>query len=113
MAGTFQVFTDKTGKHRFRLRATGQGTVLASESHDSREACLAAVEAVREHAARGKAYERKEAHRGQFGYILKGGERETLGIGGGFASMAEREKAIHWLMNHAAAAEVVDAEPET
>ena len=112
MAGTFQTYTDKTGEHRFRLRAPGQGTVLAGEPHPTRESLLAAIENVRVHAQRGKAYERKDKVGAQHAFILKGAEGETLGIGGGFASFAERDRAIQWIMSHAATAAVAESEAE-
>ncbi len=108
MAGSFQIFLDKAGQHRFRFHVSGQGILLASDGHGSREACLLAIEAARAHAARGKAYERKEGPRGQHGFILKGADGETIGQGGGFASVAGRDRAIRFVMDNASSAPTAD-----
>lgn len=51
MAGKFEVYADKAGKFRFRLKA-GNGQVIASgEAYESRANALRGVDSVRRHAA--------------------------------------------------------------
>jgi uncharacterized protein YegP (UPF0339 family) len=46
MAGKFEVYKDKSGKYRFRLKA-GNGEVVASgEAYDTKAAALKGTEAV-------------------------------------------------------------------
>jgi len=46
MAGTFEVYADKAGKYRFRLKA-GNGEIVASgEAYESKSNALRGVEAV-------------------------------------------------------------------
>lgn len=46
MAGKFEVYKDKSGKYRFRLKA-GNGEIVASgEAYDTRAAALKGTEAV-------------------------------------------------------------------
>ena len=50
MAGKFEVYLDKAGKHRFRLKA-GNGQVIAvGEAYESKKACLNGIESVRKNA---------------------------------------------------------------
>jgi uncharacterized protein YegP (UPF0339 family) len=50
MAGTFEVYTDKAGKFRFRLKA-GNGQVIAvGEAYESKKACLNGIESIRRNA---------------------------------------------------------------
>lgn len=50
MAGKFEVYTDKAGKFRFRLKA-GNGQVIASgEAYESKKACLNGIESIRKNA---------------------------------------------------------------
>ena len=50
MAGKFEVYTDKSGKYRFRLKA-GNGQVIAvGEAYESKKACMNGIEAVRKNA---------------------------------------------------------------
>ncbi|MGW1997651.1 YegP family protein [Embleya sp. NPDC001921] len=54
MAGKFEVYTDKNGKFRFRLKA-GNGEIVATgESYETKAACLKGVESVRTNAADAK-----------------------------------------------------------
>ncbi|MEM8924351.1 MAG: DUF1508 domain-containing protein [Actinomycetota bacterium] len=46
MAGRFEVYTDKGGKYRFRLKA-GNGEIIASgEAYETKAACKKGVDAV-------------------------------------------------------------------
>ena len=50
MAGKFEVYLDKAGKHRFRLKA-GNGQIIAvGEAYESKKACLNGIESVRKNA---------------------------------------------------------------
>lgn len=50
MAGKFEVYKDKAGKFRFRLKA-GNGEIIASgEAYESKESCLNGIESVKKNA---------------------------------------------------------------
>ncbi len=50
MPGKFEVYQDKAGKHRFRLKA-GNGQIIAvGEAYESKKACLNGIESVRKNA---------------------------------------------------------------
>jgi len=50
MAGKFEVYTDKSGKFRFRLKA-GNGEVIAvGEAYNSKDSCLKGVDSVKRNA---------------------------------------------------------------
>lgn len=51
MAGKFELYTDKSGEYRFRLKA-GNGEVIAtSEGYSSKAAALGGIESVRRSAS--------------------------------------------------------------
>lgn len=51
MAGTFELYTDRSGEYRFRLKA-GNGEVIAiSEGYSSKSAALGGIDSVRRNAA--------------------------------------------------------------
>ena len=51
MAGTFELYTDKSGEYRFRLKS-GNGEVIAiSEGYSSKSGALNGIESVRRNAA--------------------------------------------------------------
>ena len=46
MAGTFEVYEDKAGKFRFRLKASNGQTVASSEAYESKASARAGCESV-------------------------------------------------------------------
>ena len=51
MAGKFELYQDKQGAYRFRLKA-GNGQVIATgESYTTKKACLSGIESVRKNAS--------------------------------------------------------------
>jgi uncharacterized protein YegP (UPF0339 family) len=51
MAAKFEVYQDKSGKYRFRLKA-GNGEVIATgEAYESKSSCLNGIESVKKNAA--------------------------------------------------------------
>lgn len=50
MAGKFEVYQDKAGKYRFRLKA-GNGQIIATgEAYESKKSCLNGIESIRKNA---------------------------------------------------------------
>ena len=57
MAGKFEVYQDKSGKYRFRLKA-GNGEIIASgEAYESKAGCLKGIESVKKNAPKAKVVE--------------------------------------------------------
>ncbi|TGK11453.1 DUF1508 domain-containing protein [Leptospira fletcheri] len=50
MAAKFEVYTDKGGKFRFRLKAGNGEIIAASEAYESKQACLHGIESVKNNA---------------------------------------------------------------
>ena len=49
----FEIYIDKAGETRFRLKATNGQIILASEGYKAKDSCLNGVESVRKNAAEG------------------------------------------------------------
>ena len=54
MAGTFEVYKDKAGKFRFRLKASNGQVIATGEAYESKASALKGVESVRKNAAEAK-----------------------------------------------------------
>lgn len=50
MAGKFEVYQDKAGKHRFRLKASNGQVIATGEAYESKAACLKGVASVQKNA---------------------------------------------------------------
>ena len=51
MAGKFELYTDKAGEYRFRLKAGNGETIAVSEGYSSKSAALNGIDSVRRNAA--------------------------------------------------------------
>ncbi|WP_223626866.1 YegP family protein [Microbacterium sp. EST19A] len=58
MAGTFELYTDKSGEHRFNLKASNGEVIASSEGYSSKAGALAGIESVRRNAADAEVVER-------------------------------------------------------
>jgi uncharacterized protein YegP (UPF0339 family) len=54
MAGKFELYTDKAGEFRFRLKAGNGETIAASEGYKTRDSALNGIDSVRRNAAEAK-----------------------------------------------------------
>ncbi len=50
----FEIYTDKKGEFRYRLKATNGQIIAVGEAYKSKKSCLGGVESVRKNAANGK-----------------------------------------------------------
>lgn len=51
MAGKYEVYKDKSGAYRFRLKAGNGETIASSESYKSKVSALSGIESVKKNAA--------------------------------------------------------------
>ncbi|CAH0190106.1 hypothetical protein SRABI76_01752 [Microbacterium oxydans] len=51
MAGKFELYTDKAGEYRFRLKASNGEVIAISEGYASKSGALSGIESVRRNAA--------------------------------------------------------------
>ncbi|MBO4500845.1 MAG: YegP family protein [Clostridia bacterium] len=54
----FEMYTDKAGEFRFRLKATNGQVIAVSEGYSAKAGCLNGIESVRKNAAEGKIEEK-------------------------------------------------------
>lgn len=57
----FEVYADKGGGYRFRLKATNGEIIAASESYEEKKSCLAGIASVRKNAASPMVKEKEKA----------------------------------------------------
>lgn len=57
MAGKFEVYQDKAGKFRFRLKASNGQVIATGEAYESKAACLKGVASVQKNAGDAKVVE--------------------------------------------------------
>jgi uncharacterized protein len=56
----YELFLDKTGKYRFRLKAANGEIIAVSEAYSSKDKCVAGIESVKKNAPIAKIVEAQE-----------------------------------------------------
>lgn len=108
MAGKFEVYQDKAGEYRFRLKATNGQNILASEGYKTKASCMNGVESVKTNAPDDNRYERKESSSGKWMFNLKAANHQVIGTSQMYESVASRDNGIESVKKNAPEASVVE-----
>ncbi len=74
MAGKFEIFKDRGGKFRFRLKASNGETILASQGYASRSGVYTGIRSVRTHCKRKACFDVKKTASGhRFNLVASNG----------------------------------------
>lgn len=105
-AGVFEVYKDKSGYYRFRLKKPDGGIVLSSGAYQSKQACLRAIKKVRTYAMHDALFERKITKSGRFQFQLKAKNHYVIARSPSFESAAQRDSALAIVRKKASELEV-------
>jgi uncharacterized protein YegP (UPF0339 family) len=109
MAGKFEVYVDKAGEHRFRLKAGNGETILTSEGYDKKEGCANGIESVRKNATDASRFEKITTDSGKFRFNLKAANHQVIGTSQSYDSESGRDNGIDSVGRNAPGAEIVEA----
>ncbi len=108
MAGTFEVFTDKSGEFRFRLKAGNGQTVLSSQGYASKASAMKGIESVKNNAADEGRFESTETAGGKFRFTMKAKNNQVIGNSQNYDSASGRDNGIAAVARASDGASVVD-----
>ena len=94
MAGKFEIFSDKGGEYRFRLKASNGQVVLSSESYKSKASAIKGAESVQSNGGDEANFERSTTSGEKFRFVLKAANRQVIGTSQSYASEAARDQGI-------------------
>ncbi len=104
----FELYTDKGGSFRFRLKARNGQTILASEGYTSKSGCKNGIESVKKNAADDGRFRRATSSNGKFYFVLVAGNNEPIGRSEMYERAPSREKGIEAVKRVAPAAPIDD-----
>ncbi len=105
--GKFEIYTDKAGEYRFRLKAGNGQVILASEGYSAKAWCENGIESVRKNSQQDGNYERKETPSGwRFNLVAVNGQ--VIGTSETYESEAGMENGIESVMKNAPDADWVE-----
>lgn len=108
MAGKFEVYKDKAGKYRFRLKAGNGQIVLTGQAYKSKDACLDGIDSVKKNSQKETAFEVYEDKKGEFRFRLKAANGEIIGQGESYNSRSGCEKGIESVKKNSADSRIVE-----
>ncbi|MBW9275967.1 MAG: YegP family protein [Candidatus Thiodiazotropha taylori] len=108
MAGKFEIYKDKAGEYRFRLKASNGQNILASEGYKAKSSCTNGIESVKKNAPDDAHFERKETKTGKHMFNLKAGNNQVIGTSESYESVAARDNGIESVKKNAPGAKVDD-----
>ena len=79
MPGKFEIYKDKRGEFRFRLKAPNGEIILASEGYKAKSSCKNGIACVKKNGKSKKQYERKTARNGKSYFVLKAKNHQVVG----------------------------------
>ena len=108
MAGTFEIFTDKKGEYRFRLKSSNGQTVLTSEGYAAKAGAVNGIKSVQNNCEDDARFTRTSTKSGNFGFSLTAKNKQVIGTSQTYKSAAGRDKGIAAVARAANGAKVVD-----
>jgi uncharacterized protein YegP (UPF0339 family) len=108
MPATFELYKDKTGEYRYRLKAGNGQIILTGEGYKDRSGCSNGIESVRKNASDASRYEKKSTTTGKFRFNLKAANSQVIGVSETYESERARDEGIESVKANAPAATVVD-----
>jgi hypothetical protein len=104
----FEIYKDKRGEFRFRLKAGNGQSILASEGYAAKSGCTNGIESVRKNSTDDSRFERLEAKNGSPYFNLKAGNSQVIGKSEMYSSASAMENGIASVKKNAAEASVDD-----
>lgn len=108
MAAKFEIYKDKAGEFRFRLKAGNGEIILSSEGYSTKAACENGIASVRNNAPDDARYDRKESAGGKYSFSLKAANHQIIGTSQSYKTSSGRDNGIESVKKNAPDARVED-----
>ena len=107
MAGKFEIFKDKGGKFRYRLKSGNGEIVLASQGYVSKAGCKNGVASVQKNCSNNDCFDKKKAKNG-FRFNLKSTNGQVIGTSETYKTEKACDNGMAAVTRAAKGAKVVD-----
>lgn len=106
--GKFELYKDKAGEYRFRLKAGNGENIGSSEGYKTKSGATNGIESVKKNAALPERFKVFEGNGGKWYFNLKAGNHETILTSQGYASKQSAETGASSVQKNAPSAGVDD-----
>lgn len=108
MAGKFEIYKDKAGEYRFRLKAGNGQAILASEGYAAKSGCTNGIDSVKTNSLTDARFECKQTAAGKFMFTLKSTNGQVIGTSEAYETSVARDNGIESVKTNAPTASVVE-----
>ena len=108
MTGKFEIYKDKAGEFRFRLKASNGENVGASEGYKAKSGAENGIASVRKNSANKESYDVFEGNNGKWYFNLKAANHQVILSSQGYSSKQGAESGCESVGRNAPSADVVD-----
>lgn len=108
MAGKFELYKDKKGEFRFRLKSGNGENILASEGYKAKASAKNGIESVKKNARDLKRFEMKKSKSGKQMFNLKAGNSQVIGTSQMYKTESSCTNGIKSVKTNAPKAKVED-----
>ncbi|MEN8188702.1 MAG: YegP family protein [Thermodesulfobacteriota bacterium] len=108
MPGKFELYHDKSGGFRFRLKASNGQIILSSQSYKNKSGCLKGIESVRANSAVEERFSKSETKAGKYAFNLLAANKQVIGTSQQYKTTASRDKGIKSVMTNGKDANLVE-----
>ena len=108
MAGKFEVYQDKAGEFRFRLKAGNGENILASEGYKSKSSCMNGIASVQRNCSDEKCFDVTVTKSGKHKFNLKAKNHQVIGTSQGYDSEASCKNGMKSVGKSATGAKIVE-----
>ncbi|MCH9696292.1 MAG: YegP family protein [Gammaproteobacteria bacterium] len=86
MPGKFEVYKDKAGEFRFRLKAANGQNILSSEGYSAKKSCMNGIESVQKNSQNPDRFTKKTTAGGKFRFNVTSTNGQVVGTSQSYAS---------------------------
>ena len=86
MPGKFEVYKDKAGKYRFRLKAANGQNILTSEGYENKTSCMNGVESVKKNSQNPDRIVKKTTPSGKYRFNIIASNGQVVGASQNYGS---------------------------
>ncbi|MEL7538532.1 MAG: YegP family protein [Pseudomonadota bacterium] len=108
MAAKFEIYKDKAGEFRFRLKAGNGENILASEGYKAKSSCKNGIESVRKNSADKNRFEVSKTKGGKFRFNLKASNGQVIGTSQSYSTESACDNGVKCVAKDAPKAVVDD-----
>lgn len=104
----FEIFKDKSGAFRFRLKAKNGQTILESEGYTQKTNCQKGVSSVKRNSKNEDRFELKQSPSKKWVFNLKAGNGQVVGTSELYDNETNAKNGVKSVMTNAPTADTVD-----